>query len=169
MMEIRLTRGKVALVDDEDFEEVSAHQWYAYPHRSTFYAERRVRHSDGKYDPEHMHVVILMRKLGRRLAPGMFPDHINGNGLDNRRVNLREATRAQNGRNCCRRSASPASQYLGVTWHRESKKWVARIRADGRNVYLGIFVTELEAAKAREAYIATRPELHARTNFPTSP
>lgn len=166
MKEIPLTQGKVALVDDEDFEAVAAVKWCAKRGGQTYYAERHIPCPGGSRPTERMHRLVLARVLGRDLLKGEHPDHINGDGLDNQRSNLRVATRAQNMRNCRRRSANPSSQYLGVSFHKDSGKWQAQVRVPGKQIHLGIHSSELAAAQAREAFISVHPELHARSNFP---
>jgi len=92
-------------------------------------------------------------------------DHINGNGLDNRRANLRPATGIENRRNR-RRSRKNTSGYAGVSWDKVNRKWYAYITADGRMRALGRFDTAEEAALARDRAAL---ELHgefARLNFP---
>lgn len=169
MREIPLTQGKVALVDDEDYAALAMLKWHANRDGLTFYARHnarhRVRRPDGAWTHEQMHRVILARKLGRPLAKGEHTDHVNGDGLDNRRENLRPATSSQNHRNCRRRVASPSSRYLGVTWAKNRKKWTAQIYINGKNANLGQYLSEDEAALAREFYIAAHPELQARSNF----
>lgn len=167
MREIPLTQGKVALVDDEDFETLNAHKWCAVRQRHTFYAVRNVRlHSPSPRGSTmvKMHLVVLSRKPGRLLARGELPDHVNGNGLDNQRVNLRRATHGQNLRNCRKREAL-TSRYLGVSWANRRANWRAQIRIDGKARSLGNYTTEDEAALAREFYIAANPELQAKSNF----
>jgi hypothetical protein len=165
MKEIHLGQGKVALVDDEDFDALSAVKWLTRRHRNTFYAHRNVRMPDGKWVTEFMHRVILTYKLGRDVAVGMHTDHVNGDGLDNRRENLREATGGQNQRNCRRRKANPSSQYLGVSRDTVNNKWQAHVMVDYKSIRLGRYVTELAAAQARETFIKAHPELNARSNF----
>jgi hypothetical protein len=96
MKGIPLTRGKVALVDDEDFEVLNTHKWYAHKDHCTFYACRQAE--DGSKKKMTMHRQLLSLKLGRPLLKGEKTDHWNGNGLDNKRENLRLSTNAQNGR-----------------------------------------------------------------------
>ncbi len=168
MREIQLTRGKVAIVDDEDYETLNAHRWCAYRSYYTFYATRRVRRPDGARAQEDMHRVILSRKLGRQLVQGEQSEHKNGNGLDNQRDNLRPATQSQNNRNCRRHVANPSSRFLGVIWDKDHKKWRAQLQGNYKQTRLGRYDTELEAALAREYYIVAHPELMARSNFTQS-
>ena len=157
MREIVLTRGQVAIVDDEDFEAVSAFKWCAQPSRHTFYALRNVRRPGGGKTTENLHRLVLARKLGRPLLNGEKADHENGDGLDNRREKLRLATNAQNMRNCFKSLPNKSSQFLGVARHRATKKWQASIRVPGKSIYLGLHDTELGAAQSREAYILAHP------------
>ena len=169
MKEIPLTQGKVALIVDEDFEALAKHKWFAKRDRHTFYAARKISQPDGKQTMEHMHRVVLARKLGRPIARGMKTDHENGNGLDNQSDNLREATSAQNHRNLYWRKVNPASRYLGLTWRKARETWRARIQVSGKSICLGYHLTELRAALAREAYITAHPELYAKSNFAECP
>jgi len=89
-----------------------------------------------------------MRKLIIKIPPGMFIDHINHNGLDNRKANLRPATRTQNIWHRKKFKRPSRSQYKGIDWSKTQKKWRARIRVNGKRIYLGSFDNELEAAKA---------------------
>lgn len=166
MKEIKLTQGKVAIVDDEDYETVNAHKWCAFSAWNTFYITRCVPLPNGTTTSERMHRVILARKLGRPLLRDEYTDHVNGDGLDNRRQNLRLATNAQNQRNCHRRKANPTSRFLGVYWAARDKRWAARIQVNRRGVNLGYYTTEFDAVLAREEYIVAHPELMARSNFP---
>lgn len=165
MKEIQLTQGKVALVDDVDFEALSSVKWCAHRNGRTFYAQRGIRRPGGGLIGEHMHRLVLSWKLDHGLAKGEHVDHINGDGLDNRRENLRVATSAQNNRNCRRHVKNPSSRFLGVDRIKANGRWRARIQVPGKHLYIGYYATELEAAKAREAYITDHPELYARRNF----
>ena len=168
MKEIALSQGKVAIVDDQDYDAVSEHRWCAHRNGRTFYAERGVYQPAGKLLlHEKMHRIILARKLGRPLVNGMHTDHVNGDGLDNRRENLCEVSCAQNNRNCRRRAAHPSSQYLGVSWRNDTKKWRAYVTVNDKLANLGYHNDELAAAQAREVYVMAHPELNARLNFPS--
>lgn len=85
----------------------------------------------------------LVHRMVVDAPAGMEVDHINGNRLDNRRANLRLCTRVQNAKN------RPSAK--GVTWHKQLGKWQASIKADGRNIYLGVFADFGEALQVRRA------------------
>jgi hypothetical protein len=138
MKTIPLTKGKVAIVDDEDFEALSAHKWYAIKGGTRFYAVR----SSGKPTKIKMHRAIMQPR------DGMDIDHISGDGLDNRRENLRVATRSQNMMNVGVRK----NNNLGVKGVRlHQGKYEARIQINGRLKYLGRFPAIPEAAAAYAA------------------
>jgi hypothetical protein len=142
MKQIPLTQGKVALVDDEDFEELNQFKWCANKMGKTFYAERGYRCS-GKSKTELMHRQIL------NAPSGMEVDHINHNTLDNRRENIRICTLMQNRRNR-KRTIGGSSRFKGVSWNKEIKKWTAQIGMNEKIVYLGAFTNEEDAAHARD-------------------
>lgn len=155
MKQIPLTQGLVALVDEEDYDRVmAAGKWYARRGGSTFYAQRRApQGGDRKI------------RLHSFLTGWPLVDHINLDGLDNRRANLRQASHAENMWNR-RRLSNNTSGFKGVRWHKVHGKWEARIRTDGRRRHLGSWSTAEEAA---HAYDAAARELHgefARLNFP---
>jgi hypothetical protein len=163
MREIKLTQGKVTLVDDEDYDLLCLFNWYAQRDNKTFYAVRRLPRVNGKQKTEYMHRIVLARKLERAIKPGMMPDHEDGNGLNNQRYNLSEVTNRGNQEN---QHIAKTSTYTGVCWHKVTSKWVTQIQVKTKTIYLGIYTTELEAALAREGYINAHPELNAKSNFP---
>ncbi len=151
-MEIPLTQGKVALIDDEDWPLVAGFKWYAHRNRRTMYVE----HCDGRFN-------VKLHRLITSAAPGVEVDHRNGDGLDNRRSNLRVATRSQN--RCNGITRMNKSGYKGVTV-RSSGRCHAVVTVQGRRLFLGSFSTPEDAARA---YDAAARELHgefARLNFP---
>jgi hypothetical protein len=146
---IRLTQGQYAIVDPEDYEKLVRLRWRATKSRNTYYAIRSITVS-GKRSFEMMHRVIMkeeLEKIPRRLRKSMLIDHINHNGLDNRKANLRLATRAQNSRNR-RPVGRGSSKYKGVTYRKSDGVFIADIRAGRKRIYLGCFRREKEAAKA---------------------
>ena len=138
MKEILLTQGKVALVDDEDYKELSKVKWYVKKYGKTSYAARNTPRKDGKQMTIRMHRVILPPPVGKEI------DHINGDGLDNRRENLRIVSHRENGQN---RHERKTSKYPGVSWHKSRNKWSAQIRISGKLKYLGLFDDEWDAYK----------------------
>lgn len=143
MKEIKLTKGFTTLVDDEDFDELNRFKWFALTAGKSVYAARNEMFFER---PLRKRKIIKMHKY---LLPNKkFVDHKNGNSLDNRRHNLREVTKSQNGRN---RRAVGASKYIGVAlvhFGKYERKWGASIRIDGKKVTLGHHASEVEAAKA---------------------
>lgn len=142
MKEIPLTKGKVALVDDADFDYLSQWKWRAQKYERTFYAVREVRNRDGTRAKFRMHRVI------RGLTdPRIMDDHKDGNGLNNQRYNLRRATPVQNSQN----RSTPihnTSGVTGISWHKTRGKWQAYIKPAGERLkYLGLF-DDIEEAKA---------------------
>jgi hypothetical protein len=149
----KVAAGRVALVDDEDFDLVMQYRWTVQerisPRGATWgpYAKATV--------PGGGKIVVFMHKL---ITGYPITDHRNGYGLDNRRSNLRPATALQNSHNT-RPYAGHSSRFKGVTWHKHTKKWAAQIRINGKNRYLGLFVSEEEAAHAyTEASLAVQGE-----------
>lgn len=143
MKEIKLTRGKVALIDDDDFEFINSFKWYATKKKYTFYAERSQHISTGKHVNIPMHRLILgvTKKT-------MKVDHVDENGLNNQKSNLRICTHAQNKRNVTKRITGTLSKYKGVTKHKRDNRWMAQIRLNYKNIFCGYFKDEREAAIA---------------------
>jgi len=158
MKEIPLTQGKVALVDDADYDNVAKYQWYA---KSSYHQWYAVRHG---YTTEGKRPCFLMHRAIMEACRRQEIDHVNGNGLDNRRCNLRFCTRTENQRN--RWSTSGSSQYKGVGWHAQVCKWQAQIQIDGKVRYLGVFLNEEEAACAYDVAAHQYFGEFARCNFP---
>lgn len=141
MREIPLTQGKVALVDDEDYDRVIQHKWCAQKIENCWYATTNIRVNDIK-KPLRMHRLLLGLSFGDKHQV----DHLNHNGLDNRRSNLRICTNAENRRN--RRPSKKISKYLGVSWRKSNHKWASQITTNNRTINLGSFVREECAALA---------------------
>lgn len=134
--------GKFALVNDADYPELSKYTWYYRPGTNTGYAIRAV------YVPRTQgYTWEFMHRFLTPVPPNYEVDHINGDGLDNRRKNLRAVTRSQNNQNSQPRTIK-TSQYKGVFIHRPSGFWVAEIAKDGTKKRIGYFETEREAAIA---------------------
>ncbi len=148
MKTIELTQGKLAIVDDADFENLSQFAWYAAKHRKTFYAMRSGGYRDGKQLAAiRMHRQIVGAKVGEQV------DHRDGNGLDNRRENLRFCDSVSNARN--RRLESKGVRRRGDR-PRGKRLWNARITVDRKTRSLSWFETQ---EQARAAYDAAEREL----------
>lgn len=160
---IPLTQGKVALVDESDYRLVSQFKWYAHFHGPTgnWYADAHDAES-WKKDPETRRHIRMHRVILGRLADGKFVDHKNGNGLDNRRANIRIADRSQNGLNR-KMHRNNTSGYRGVTLSKG--RWRARIQNSVIKISLGSFDTKKEAAKAYDAAAKKYFGQFARLNF----
>ena len=141
--------------DPEDADLVAQRSWYITKRHQTFYAATHGRTPDNKKTIMYMHKLI---------ATYAIVDHRNGNGLDNRRENLREATRHGNGQNR-RKHIRATSQYKGVCWNKHDKRWRAQITLEGKNIYLGGYKDETEAALAYDTAALKHYGLYARTNF----
>lgn len=154
---IPITCGKIAIVDESDYEFVSRFKWQLKKSGRNFYAQHCFW-LDGKVNCEKMHRMILGLKKGE-----FNVDHINGDGLDNRRCNLRIATDSQNQSNARKRKGC-VSSYKGVRWRDETKKWYAEINKDGIKKHLGCFPTERQAAMAYDKAAKEIFGLYAKTN-----
>ena len=148
MKEIELVNGKgYALVDDDDYEELSQYKWYALSSdRYTTYAWRKSCRDDGRITVR-MHRQIMDAPAGKQV------DHINHDGLDNRRENLRLCSPSQNMRNSRKRKGT-SSRYKGVCWVSRDRKWEAKAKLDNVTIYLGYHDSEDDAARAYNDWLA---------------
>jgi len=157
MKTIPLTQGQVAFVDEQDFESLNAYTWHALRRKHGFYAGRNAPH---QIRPK----AIAMHRQIMGFPEGEV-DHRNGNGLDNRRENLR-CVGNYNPRAYKAKAEGKSSRFRGVRWHRVRKKWSAQIGVDYKSIYLGLFPSEEAAAGAYdEAALEFFGEL-ASLNFP---
>lgn len=140
---IQLSSGYIAIVDEADFEAVSVFVWSAnvckFKHHSNVYAYRTVNREKGHPTTLTMHEFLIGMKTQL--------DHRDGNGLNNRRRNLRPADHSQNGGNAKHRSGG-TSKWRGVALDKRSRKWVAQICKNRVNRVIGRFADEADAALA---------------------
>ena len=160
MREIELTQDQVALVDDDDFEWVTAWKWHAHRNRKTFYVEWKRK----KNDILGIHNVIWEHHFGP-VPEGYTVDHIDNDGLNNQKLNLRLATATQQHQNQ-RIKSDNTSGYKGVSFHRTEQKWQARITINHKRVFLGYFSDPAEAAQARDRAVIEHYGDFANLNFP---
>lgn len=159
MKEINLTLGKTAILDDDDFAILRKWKWQAIKSKQTYYAVRT------EYKPSkrtvYMHKEILSR-------PGFQTDHIDHNGLNNTKANLRLATITQNNRN---KSKANGKQFKGVYLSstiiagKKYSYWRSKIRYDGNEINLGNFKSEQEAARAYDSAAKKYHGEFASANF----
>lgn len=134
----------IALVSDDDAAWALQHNWQAQRANRTWYAKTLI---DGR-------TVKLHRAIAERAGltiDGMQVDHVNGDGLDNQRGNLRVATGRQNMRHQTRKARGCSSRFKGVSWNAKAGRWYACIVVDGRHVNLGLHDSETDAAAAYDA------------------
>jgi len=139
MKKISTTKGFTALVDNEDYPILSRYKWYAHSNKRGHVYPRTWTGKGGQR--MFMHAMILGEYKG-------IVDHINGNGLDNRKANLRIATYSENGANRRISKKNNTSGFKGVSWYKPHKKWRAGICFDGKCKHLGYFDSKEEAAEA---------------------
>lgn len=150
MKEIPLTRGYVALVDDEDYDWLNQWKWFARVRRQTAYAARTVHRRTVQ-----MHTLI---------SGFAITDHIDGDGWNNQRHNLRDGTIGNKWNQ--RKYRGGANPYKGAYLRRSSGRWQAQIAVSGRRINLGTFDTQEEAALAYDAAARTHFGEFAALNFP---
>ena len=153
---IPLSQGKVALVDDEDFERLSLHKWYAAKERDTFYAVRTVKRN-GRNAMIRMHREVLCLSKG----DGVIVDHRDMNGLNNQKENIRRADKTINNLNK-RLQKNNSSGFRGVSWHKGNAKWGAHIRVNGKLKSLGFYD---EASIAAIAYNEASKKYYGENGF----
>jgi len=144
-------------VDTTDFPIISGYRWHAVLKIRRFYAQTTVRKPDGRETSLQMHLLILSNVAQ--------VDHKDRNGLNNRRKNLRPATSSQQAANQERRGNRHFTQFRGVTWHKGAGKFQAQIKVHGKNLYLGCFASEEEAARVYDSAVRKYFGEFANPNF----
>ena len=140
---VTLTKGYEAIIDAADVWLAEGHNWHAVLSRKTVYAART---SDVEAGGKRS--TIMLHRLIAAPPDTLFVDHIDGDGLNNRRTNLRIVTNSQNQQNRKFNSGNK-SGFKGVFLDRKRGQWVAQIKANGQTIYLGRFHALAEAADAR--------------------
>lgn len=148
--EIQLTQGRVALVDDADFDWLNQWKWCV-----------NGRGYVGRKDQDRY---VSMHRLIMGAPSGLQIDHKNLSKLDNQRCNLRLATGGQNSSNQPKK-AGKTSQYKGVYFIPTTHRWQVQIRVNRRLMHLGVFANEIDAALAYDAAARKHFGVYARCNF----
>lgn len=151
MKYINLTQGLKAIIDDEDYASLSQWNWHvnSYGYAVGYLKKQKIK----------LHRLIMGDPVGIEI------DHINGNKLDNRKGNLRLATRQQNAWNTCKNLRGGSSIYKGVTLHKANNRWRARITFNGKIKPLGLFKKEHHAAMAYDIWAKDIHSEFAKLNF----
>jgi len=145
---VPLTQGKEALISSADADFIG--QWI-WCYNSRGYAYRKARKGSRQ-------VTLYLHRVLLDAPDGTVVDHINGDGLDNRRLNLRFCTHAQNMVNR-KLNINNSSGFKGVVWHKPRRKFIAQIQCGGKRIHLGYYLT---AELAHKAYLAASAELHGQ-------
>ena len=142
-MKLNIGDGFFSEIDSSDFELVSKYSWRVLKSykKSKFFYVATTSYELGK----RRHIVMHRLLMGVLNKPGKQVDHINGNGLDNRRSNLRICSQSQNMMN--RKKHTSSSKFKGVSWNKERKRWSSQIKLRGKQTHLGYFNCEKEAAE----------------------
>jgi AP2 domain len=141
--QIKLTKNKVALVDNEDYDRQSRFSWYTVEWSGRFFACRDIDHSRRKKTRQ---TAYLHNEISQP-APGLMVQHRDGDTLNNCRGNLRNITPLDY-RHSYGLNRNNTSGFKGVSWHKCAQKWAAEITTGGKKIYLGIFTDIIDAARA---------------------
>ena len=161
---VKLTRGKSAIVDASDYDWINQWKWCADKSKNIWYSHRTIYNKEiigkGRFVKVRMHRLII------GAAKGEIVDHINGNGIDNRRENLQICSHSDN----IQKGHHRPNQYgyLGVSYSEDCtiRHWKARISNNGKRYELGHFLTSKDAAKAYDEEATRIHGATAKLNFP---
>lgn len=163
-VEFEIGKSKTALVDAADWPKISHYSWRWSEHtknKDRGYVVTTARAPDGRYSTFSLHRLLMSNPIGKHV------DHVNGDTTDNRRANLRLASRSQNMANTRKREGT-SSKFKGVCWNKNCGTWQADIRANGKTIGLGQFGDEGLAALAYDMASIRENGEFANTNFPRS-
>ncbi len=159
MKEVSLTQGYVALVDDGDYDWAMQYKWQVRRCGTKLYASRCT-----PGNPSERRTLYMHRELLNPIR-GILCDHVDGDGLNNQRENLRAATRSQNGANAGMRPNN-TSGFKGVGWQSRLGKWRARLKIGRRSLHLGLFDNPMDAARLHDRRARELFGAFAQVNFP---
>lgn len=159
MKQIRASGGEIVFVDDEDYDFLNQWKWSTVKGKNKIYAKRNLPRGIGSRKAMYMHREVLHNPIGKSI------DHIDGNGLNNQKSNLRVCTISQNSMNVPMRHNN-ISGYKGVSWNTRANKYQASIKHDNRSRNLGYFTDPIDAAKAYDIAALKYFGEFAYLNFP---
>jgi len=158
---IYLGEDEWTIVDSQDYYRLGHFKWCVCGDDEHFYAVRIIKKTvSGRIRTAYLHREIT------NAPKGLLVDHKNGDGLDNRRANLRFATYSQNACNRAKRK-NALSKFFGVSYDKQRHRWMASIKTHGKTIYLGRFDDEADAAKAYDAAARKYHKEFAHLNFPS--
>jgi hypothetical protein len=157
-LELQL-KGKIyeVLLDDEDWERIQPFRWY-------------IAKSPLEYTPYVVATIngkrTLMHRFILNAPPELVTDHIDMNGLNNQKSNLRLITRQQNNMGKRKQRSGKSSKFKCVSWNPKRQRWLVQTKVNGKTRYIGLFVDEIDAAKAYDKFAIKTYGEFARLNFP---
>lgn len=157
---IDLGEGQFTIVDPDIYYRLNCYKWIVLGNGKNYYVIRYKIIGPKKTTIVPMHREII------NAPKGLLVDHKNLNTMDNRIANLRLATKSQNAQNIPKRRKNTSSQFIGVSFNKRRKKWLAYINYEGKRIWLGAFDNEIDAAKAYDAAARKYHGEFARLNFP---
>ena len=159
MKTIELNNNYTCNIDDEDYNEIKKYHWFTQHNGHATYAATHITQDK----------LMLMHRLILKLKEGEICDHKDHNGLNNQRNNIRQTTSQNNSANQTKtrtyKNLPTMSKYKGVSWNRNYMKWFSQIGHNHKTLYLGIYTSEIEAAKAYDKKALELYGEHAYTNF----
>ncbi len=129
------------LIDDEDQVKIQSYNWFLWSTKRHYGIYVIGRLKDKRTQPIRLHRLILNAEVGQ------IVDHINGNPLDNRKSNLRIVTSTVNNQNARKRKDGVSSKFKGVSYSASERKWKCQIQINKQKIHLGVYLSEIEAAK----------------------
>jgi len=154
-----LTQDQFAIVDEDDYDRLAQYKWCVSRSRNCLYARRSSKYQ-GKKITLQMHRVVL----GLEYNDNLIIDHINRNGLDNRKANLRIVSQKINSYNC-KMQRHNTSGYRGVAFYKQTGKYASYIKINGIQKHLGFYETPIEAALAHDVASLLAYKENAIINF----
>jgi len=156
---IKLAQGKYTILDEDDFYRLNNFQWCLKEDEDGYASVVRINNQREKGP-----TILSMHREIMNAPPGRLVDHRDSDAMDNRSANLRFATPTENSCNR-RKKTNTSSQFKGVSFNKRNKKWCARIKYEGKSIWLGSFLSELDAAKAYDEAAKKYHKEFAHLNF----